>query len=302
MDASTALSIFSAVTLEDTKVFANGSQTNFPNAISINAPDTIAPITLSRLTVVGPQGVGTNIALRISSTNNVLVQDCSLSTLTSVAGNSAIDVSGGQNITFARNRITHEGFPSGGTIIQSNTNNALYAGNFIWVRAGTSGNPIFALTVQGTGNVTFINNTVLGAWTGAGNWSVALRSDTSTGIVAVLNNYFDDLRNISLQSSPQNLLVVSNRFFRFEHLTCPSSEASCSDDPNNGISFRSGSFDNAIADCQLAGRGSGDWHLTAGSPCIGAASPDPNAPMLDIDGDPRPLQNTLDIGADEFNP
>ena len=44
-----------------------------------------------------------------------------------------------------------------------------------------------------------------------------------------------------------------------------------------------------------------DFHLSAGSPCIGAGTCT-DAPTTDIDGDPRPTGGTCDIGADEFVP
>ena len=44
----------------------------------------------------------------------------------------------------------------------------------------------------------------------------------------------------------------------------------------------------------------GDFHLTKDSPCVGSGTSQ-NAPDTDIDGDSRPLYDTYDIGADEYD-
>ena len=46
----------------------------------------------------------------------------------------------------------------------------------------------------------------------------------------------------------------------------------------------------------------GDYHLTAGSPCIDAGDPDPMSWLFtpDIDGVMRPVGPLPDIGCDEF--
>jgi hypothetical protein len=46
---------------------------------------------------------------------------------------------------------------------------------------------------------------------------------------------------------------------------------------------------------------SGDYHLLAGSPCIGAGDPDFfGMGEVDMDGEPRVMGGRVDIGADEF--
>ena len=47
--------------------------------------------------------------------------------------------------------------------------------------------------------------------------------------------------------------------------------------------------------------GNGDYHLTAGSPCIDTGTGE-GAPLDDIDGDIRPQGNGYDMGADEYVP
>lgn len=42
----------------------------------------------------------------------------------------------------------------------------------------------------------------------------------------------------------------------------------------------------------------GDYHLQSASPAIDAGTSE-GAPDVDIDGDPRPTGNAMDIGADE---
>jgi len=45
----------------------------------------------------------------------------------------------------------------------------------------------------------------------------------------------------------------------------------------------------------------GDFHLTLGSPCIDTGT-SVGAPLFDFEGDPRPLGDGYDIGADEYRP
>ena len=57
------------------------------------------------------------------------------------------------------------------------------------------------------------------------------------------------------------------------------------------------------ADPMLANMSTGDCHLTAGSPCINAGANDaPGLPPTEMDGDPRILEEVVDIGADEYRP
>ena len=53
-------------------------------------------------------------------------------------------------------------------------------------------------------------------------------------------------------------------------------------------------------DPQFADRPGDDYHLTSGSPMIDVADASV-APPVDFDGDPRPMINGVDIGADEFH-
>jgi hypothetical protein len=46
---------------------------------------------------------------------------------------------------------------------------------------------------------------------------------------------------------------------------------------------------------------SGDYHLTTSSPCVDVGRLE-GAPADDMDGDPRPIGDGVDIGADEFDP
>jgi hypothetical protein len=59
---------------------------------------------------------------------------------------------------------------------------------------------------------------------------------------------------------------------------------------------------NIDADPVFVDSNGGDFHISAGSPCIDAGDPDhsPYEGKIDIDGDPRISKGRIDIGADEF--
>ena len=56
---------------------------------------------------------------------------------------------------------------------------------------------------------------------------------------------------------------------------------------------------NIDEDPLFADAANGDFHLADGSPCIDTAT-DVGAPAVDFEGDPRPIGNGYDMGADEF--
>lgn len=60
---------------------------------------------------------------------------------------------------------------------------------------------------------------------------------------------------------------------------------------------------NIDADPLFANPNSGDFHLTADSPCIDAGDPDfvPDPNETDIHGEPRLARAVVDMGADEFH-
>jgi predicted outer membrane repeat protein len=57
---------------------------------------------------------------------------------------------------------------------------------------------------------------------------------------------------------------------------------------------------NIDADPLFVNSGNGDYHLTAGSPCIDTGTNN-GAPTIDFDGEYRPQGLVVDIGADEYN-
>ena len=56
---------------------------------------------------------------------------------------------------------------------------------------------------------------------------------------------------------------------------------------------------NFVANPLFVGSGSGDYHLSASSPCIDAGTAD-GAPTDDYEGDARPQDQAVDVGADEY--
>ena len=86
----------------------------------------------------------------------------------------------------------------------------------------------------------------------------------------------------------------------------PVMESNCVYNPSganySGWEFAAGLGD-ISADPLFVDISAGDYHLTAGSPCINAGwNGAPNIGMEDIDGEPRISDSIIDIGADEYWP
>ena len=77
----------------------------------------------------------------------------------------------------------------------------------------------------------------------------------------------------------------------------------------NGVAYggtcpdQTGTSGNISADPVFVDLLSSDFHIESGSPAVDAGGNSaPNEPATDFDGDPRTVNGTIDIGADEYNP
>ncbi len=70
---------------------------------------------------------------------------------------------------------------------------------------------------------------------------------------------------------------------------------------NGGVALGAGDVFTNATPPGFVNSAAGNYHLAPGSPAIDAGT-NSNAPSSDFDGDSRPFNGTVDIGADEFTP
>jgi len=252
---------------------------------------------------IGGYGGGTYIYRGLNS------GDVTSLTNNTFSGNTAKNRGGGTatltNNTFSGNTVTvndihpteHHG--GGGAYVgaDSTLTNNIFTGNIVIGGYGGGGVYIIGVTGTGRGTGTLTNNTFTGntaTVNGGGIWAkfrypgnlynnIIWNNTASDGADLYINNTSDD------PFFPVTVNLFNNDFDQSAsgaHITAPFTI-----DPSN--------LDNA----NPLFEGSGDFYLTASSPCINTGDNDaPDLPDTDIDGNPRIVGGTVDMGAYEFQP
>ncbi|MCY2924787.1 MAG: hypothetical protein NT031_05010 [Planctomycetota bacterium] len=134
-----------------------------------------------------------------------------------------------------------------------------------------------------------INNTLTGNTAAGSGGGVAFQVDGVTEVLHVYNN-----------------IIWGNTAAGNGDDASISGTGSRKEFVNNNASGLSGIWDLFTGNMDLApgfaDTANGDYHLTAGSPCVNAGTNTaPQLPATDMDGDPRIAGGTVDMGAYEFS-
>ena len=145
------------------------------------------------------------------------------------------------------------------------------------------------------------------ALSGAGVWMDAIPLVTGTQFgtltVSLTCNTIagNDGRGIDCSSNPKGF--IANNIVAFNTAGISSPGAAMTVRNNDVFPSAVALPDNISADPLFVGRTSGNYHLSAASPCINTGWNDaPGLPLFDIDGQERIQGGTVDIGADEWWP
>ncbi len=322
------------VTLRELLIEANGSVTTTGTTYGVSITDSPGPVRLESVSALAGRGQY-NHGVAIYASTDVVVVDSTLDTLAAVRSNVPGDqnvtnhtvlISGtGSNLRFENNRIMVHGnanLDHAHMVTHDGNSPAVFAGNLMWFLAAAGGNRLnfgawganggVFFGCSSAGSTYFVNNTMLGndlAWTANKDFHAFILfdfgyCDGASGLSFALNNYIEQFRGIAAHAGTGQLQLTNNSIHTFTTTACsgPSSCTGSLDALNDGYGPVTAASDGNLAeDCGVEDLFAGDYHLEAGSPCLGTGAADPRVPETDMDGDARPASN-MDRGADEVLP
>jgi len=167
----------------------------------------------------------------------------------------------------------------GGGAYQGTFYNCILAGN----RADTGGGGISGGTLY---NSLIIANR--SGNLGGGAYASTLNNCT------VADNYAPQVGGTYLSTLNNSIVYLNDEFSAVNHSNCTFNYSCTTPMPTNGIGN--------ITTFPLFAAGSGNYRLDAFSPCIDTGSNGYVVGTTDLDGNPRIINSTVDMGAYEFNP
>jgi hypothetical protein len=248
---------------------ASGTMTGIGISIPVA---TTSSVTLTRAKVTASQYIGIS-----ASSGTLTVAQSTISQNTAIG----LSASGG-TVTIARSTIAHN--DGGGVSITSSqfdlTNNMIAnnGGN-----SSSFGGVLISQSNTGTRNLAF--NTVANNSDGAGDITGVTCAVIGTAVTFSDNIVFGN--------------QVSGAGTQVGGAMCSWTYSDISD--SGGSAGSVAGTGNIDLDPMFVNSATGNYHISAGSPCIDAA--DPAATLdIDFDGDVRPIGSGRDIGADEYHP
>jgi hypothetical protein len=304
---SNRVAVTKAVTVQSVNGFASTAILGMTNGANVRCAFLTNGAALIGFTLTNGSSAGSYSAGgALSSSSSTIISNCL------ITGNISSDGGGGADGTFYNCIITGNYGNSGGGVFASTMYNCVVSSN----SAGNGGG-----CYSGTAyNCRFIGNT---AGNGGGGYNSGFRNCLLTGNAAT--GSFGG--GGAYQSSLVNCTVVGNRCTSFSGgivggaLNCGSC-ISCIIYNNTSLShatapnYSGGGFlynccttpvpvngpGNFSFDPTLANPAGGDFHLQSNSPCINAGNNSYGFPAssLDLDGNPRLVGGTVDVGAYEY--
>jgi hypothetical protein len=211
----------------------------------------------------------------LCETTNAVVTNCVLTA--NVTGNFGGGASGGtlDDCILSSNTAPGGSFYTGGGADSSILNNCVLTGNSAF--AGGGANNSTANNCLFTGNSAFVGG---GAYAGTENNCTLVGNSAWSGGGAN-------------SSTLNNCIDYYNSFASYPDSATSTFVYSCAPDAGGGV----GCTTNAPLFVDLAG---GDFHLQSNSPCINTGDNDYAPGKFDLDGNPRIIDGTVDMGAYEF--